>query len=124
MALPCGRIPRLTREFSSFNFPGSVSLAARARRCRRSCRASVGHRSSTTRSLCGYSLARLSGRDWGGCMRRSCACACQLEQVVGGADERPFASGVVETSEEELSEASGLLDLAEDGLDDLLSQAV
>jgi hypothetical protein len=43
---------------------------------------------------------------------------------VGGADEGPFASDLVEAPEQELPEASGLLDLAEDRLDDLLAQAV
>src|SRR6185437_15503982 len=43
---------------------------------------------------------------------------------MGGADQRPLASHLVEASEEELSEASGLLDLAEDGLDGVFSQAI
>ena len=43
---------------------------------------------------------------------------------MGGADQRPFESDLAEPTEEELPEASGLLYLAEDGLDDLLSQAI
>src|SRR5437867_3265541 len=51
-------------------------------------------------------------------------CMCEFEQVVGGADHRPFASDLVEAAQQELSEASGLLDLTKDGLDDLLAQAI
>jgi hypothetical protein len=43
---------------------------------------------------------------------------------VGGADHRPFASDLVETSEQELSKASGAFDLTENGFDDLLAQSV
>ena len=48
----------------------------------------------------------------------------ELEQVVGGADHRPFASHLIKASKEELSEASGMFDLAKDRLDDLLAQSV
>src|SRR5476651_790347 len=48
----------------------------------------------------------------------------ELEQIVDGADHRPLASDLVEAAQEELAEASGVFDLAEDGFDDLLSQAV
>ena len=54
----------------------------------------------------------------------SCCCFVQLEEVVCGADHRPFASDLGETAEEELSEASGLLDVPEHRLDHLLSQPV
>src|SRR5215204_1876817 len=47
----------------------------------------------------------------------------ELEQVVGGADHRPFASHLIKASKEELSEASGMFDLAKDRLDDLLAQS-
>ena len=40
----------------------------------------------------------------------------QFEQVVGGADQGPFALDLLQTSQEELPEASTLLDLAEDRL--------
>src|ERR671930_11652 len=49
---------------------------------------------------------------------------CELEQVVGGADHRPFASDLLETSKQELSEASGIFDLTENGFDDLLAQSI
>ena len=48
----------------------------------------------------------------------------ELEQVVGGADERPFGFYLFEATQKELAEASGMLDLAENGLDDLFSEAV
>lgn len=48
----------------------------------------------------------------------------QLQEVVGDADHRPFASDLIEPMQQELPEASGLLDLPEHRLDDLLSQAV
>ena len=51
-------------------------------------------------------------------------CLVQLEEVVGGADHRPLASDVRKSAEEELSEASGLLDVPEHRLDDLLAQPV
>ena len=41
-----------------------------------------------------------------------------------GADDGPFAADVVEASEEEAAEAAGVLDLSEDGFDDLLSEPV
>src|SRR5258708_35116551 len=40
------------------------------------------------------------------------------------ADHRPLGSDLVEAAQEELAEASGMLDLAEHRFDDLLSQAV
>src|SRR5487761_156193 len=49
---------------------------------------------------------------------------CELGEVVGGADQRPFACHLVDATQEELPEASGLLDLSEDGLDNLLSEPV
>src|SRR5579883_3511517 len=49
---------------------------------------------------------------------------CELEQIVGGADHRPFLSDLVEAAEQELSKASGRFDLAEHRLDDLLSEAI
>src|ERR1700686_1580475 len=48
----------------------------------------------------------------------------EFEQVVDGADHRPLGSDLVEAAQEELAEASGMLDLAEHRFDDLLSQAV
>jgi len=51
-------------------------------------------------------------------------CIGELEQVVDGADHRPLGSDLVEATEEELAEASCMLDLAEHRLDDLLSEAV
>ena len=48
----------------------------------------------------------------------------ELEDVVEGADEGPFASDFVDPAHEELAEASGLLDLPEHRLDDLLSETV
>ena len=43
---------------------------------------------------------------------------------MGGVDHGPFASDLVEPSEEELSEASGLLDLTEYGLGCVFSQPI
>ena len=43
---------------------------------------------------------------------------------MGGADHRPLASDFVEAAQEELPEASGLLDLAEYGFDGLFSEPV
>ena len=51
-------------------------------------------------------------------------CLVELEDVVGGADHGPFASDLVEPSEEELSEASGLLDLTEYRLGGVFSQPI
>jgi Transposase domain (DUF772) len=43
---------------------------------------------------------------------------------VGGADQRPFAVHFVDATQQELPEASGLLDLSEDRFDDLFSEAI
>ena len=43
---------------------------------------------------------------------------------MGGADQRPFVPHLLEAAEKELLEATCLLDLSEDGLDDLLAQSV
>src|SRR6266568_4907753 len=51
-------------------------------------------------------------------------CGCEFEQIVDGADHRPLGFDLVEATQEELAEASGMLDLAEHGFDDLFSQAV
>src|ERR1700719_1910782 len=48
----------------------------------------------------------------------------EFEQVVDGADHRPLGSDLVEAAQEELAEASRMLDLAEHRFDDLLSQSV
>ena len=48
----------------------------------------------------------------------------ELGQVVGGADHRPFACDLLTAAQQELTEAPGLLDLAEHRLDGLLAQAV
>lgn len=49
---------------------------------------------------------------------------CQLQQVVDRADHRPFALDLIEPSHQELSEASGRLDLPEHRLDRLLPETV
>ena len=51
-------------------------------------------------------------------LRRS---SMQLHDAVDRADHYPFASDAVEAASEELSEVSGLFDVAEYGLDDLLA---
>ena len=51
-------------------------------------------------------------------------CVGELEEVVGGADHGPLASRLFEAAQAEPSEAPGLLDLPEHGLDDLPSEAV
>ena len=48
----------------------------------------------------------------------------ELEEVVGGADRGPCASDLIQPSREELSEASGLLDLSECRLDGVFSQPI
>src|SRR4030088_280027 len=54
----------------------------------------------------------------------SSACGCEFCDVVGSADHGPFGFDLVDAAQEELAEASCLLDLAEDGLDDLFSQSI
>src|SRR4028118_517599 len=49
---------------------------------------------------------------------------CELEEVVDGADHRPLGSDLIKTSQQELPEASGLLDLPEHGLHHLLPEPV
>ena len=46
----------------------------------------------------------------------------QLVEVVGSADEHPFMMRLVESVQQELSEAQGLLDVAEHRLDSDLAQ--
>ena len=60
---------------------------------------------------------------WGGFIGSSC-CLCELEEVVGGADEGPLAFDLGAAPQQELSEATSKFDLTEDGLDDLLAKAV
>jgi hypothetical protein len=43
---------------------------------------------------------------------------------VGSADHRPFCRDLLDPPHQELPETSGLLDLAEDRLDDLFAQPV
>src|SRR3954466_8197510 len=50
--------------------------------------------------------------------------AGEFVEVMDGADEAPFALDLFEASEQELAEASGLLDLPEHRLDDLFAQAI
>ena len=45
----------------------------------------------------------------------------ELEEVVGGADHGPLGPDLIKAPQQELPEASGLLDLAEHRLDHLLS---
>src|SRR6202171_5516907 len=54
----------------------------------------------------------------------SSACGCEFCEVVGGADHGPFGFDLVDAAQEKLAEASCVLDLAEDGLDDLFSQSI
>src|SRR6266849_7422226 len=54
----------------------------------------------------------------------SSACGCEFCEVVGDADHGPFGFDLVDAAQEELAEASCLLDLAKDGLDDLFSQSI
>ena len=53
--------------------------------------------------------------------QRLCLSGVELQQIVDGADHRPFASDLLETAEEELSEASGTLFLSEHRLDHLFA---
>jgi hypothetical protein len=48
----------------------------------------------------------------------------ELEEDVSSGDHRPFASGLSEVAQKELPEASALLDLSEDRLDDLVPEPV
>jgi hypothetical protein len=50
--------------------------------------------------------------------------AGELGEVVGGADQRPFGPDFLEAAQQELPEPSGLLDLSEHRLDDLLPEPV
>src|SRR5690348_3376299 len=59
-----------------------------------------------------------------GCVMASSRRLRELEEVMGGADHRPFSPDRVEAAQKELSEGSGCFDLAEDRLDDLLAQSV
>jgi hypothetical protein len=62
---------------------------------------------------------------WTGVVGMTSPCGVgQLEQIMDGANHRPLASDLVETPQQELPEASGLLDVSEYRLDDLLVQAV
>src|SRR5829696_8704484 len=45
---------------------------------------------------------------------------CELCEVVGGADHRPFGRNGVDATQQELAEAAGLLDLSEHRFHDLL----
>ena len=49
---------------------------------------------------------------------------CELGEVVGGADQRPFCLHFVDPAQQELTEASCLLDLPEHRLDHLLEQPI
>src|SRR5918997_4774365 len=49
---------------------------------------------------------------------------CELEEVVDGADHRPLGSDLIKASQQELPEASGVLDLPEHGFDHLLPEPV
>src|SRR5581483_2844323 len=66
---------------------------------------------------------RIAGRVGVGLMGSAC-CLGQLEQVVACADHCPLVPDLFEAAQEELSEASDVLDLAEDGFGGLLSQSV
>src|SRR5665213_1192604 len=54
---------------------------------------------------------------------RSCG-AGELDEVVGGADDRPFGLHFLAPAQQELAEPSCLLDLSEHRLDDLLAQSI
>ena len=45
----------------------------------------------------------------------------EFDEIVGGAQERPFLSGLVDAAEQELTEAAGCFDLSEYGFDDVLA---
>src|SRR5438105_3013702 len=55
---------------------------------------------------------------------RSAIESIQLQNVVGGAHERPFPLHFREPAEQELPEAAGLLDLAKHRLDDRFARCV
>src|SRR5579863_8001564 len=69
-----------------------------------------------------------SGADTNGCARMvlvTSACrVSQLQEVVDGADHRPFASDLVEAPQQELPKASGMFDLPEHRLNNLFAQPV
>ena len=57
-------------------------------------------------------------------LMRQMRCSCgprELGEVVSGADKRPFGPHFFDTAQQELAEPSGLFDLPEHRLDDLLS---
>src|SRR6266436_389582 len=49
---------------------------------------------------------------------------CELGEVVGGADHRPFGLHFLDATQQKLSDPSCLLDLSEYRFDDLLSEPV
>jgi dipeptide/tripeptide permease len=49
---------------------------------------------------------------------------CELEKIVGGADDGPLGAHLVEAAHQKLAEPAGLLDLAEHRLGELLAQPV
>jgi hypothetical protein len=51
-------------------------------------------------------------------------CPGEREEIKGGADHCPLTSDLFQSAETELAETSGMLDLAEDRLGDLLAQTV
>src|SRR5829696_1397647 len=54
-----------------------------------------------------------------------CSCgSCELGEIVGGADQRPFGLHFVDAAQQELPEPPCLLDLSEYRLDDLLAEPV
>src|SRR5207247_5516173 len=55
---------------------------------------------------------------------RSSVESIQLQNVVGRADERPFALHLLEATQQELPEAPRLLDLAKHGFDDRFARRV
>ena len=59
---------------------------------------------------------------------RRCVCSAadlgQLEEVVDGADNRPFAPDLIEPAQQELLKATSLLDLPKHRLDNLFPEAV
>src|SRR6185312_8580154 len=60
---------------------------------------------------------------YGGTVARSGG-LCELDEVVGGADQRPLGPHFLDAPQQELAEAPCLLDLSEHRLDDLLPQPI
>ena len=97
-------------EFKSFRLLLTLTYALKGERRREAGVLGARPDSGGSGAVCG----RASGSGGAG----------EFGEVVRDAEERPFRLDVLDAAQQELSKASGLLDLAKDRLDDLLAQSV